>query len=220
MDEELRSAMMIDWDMPELDPATAKATLDGVLAAFPPKPFPRGTAVAYGGRWFDEKGVLHEYSDPESNEVARFFDTRPWMDVRGEDLLSWRHAGVSTIFLTPRAFAYYLPAYLKAFLTVPLDPVAFTVRESAIKALTPPHAGEDAELLRRSADIRSEAQKQAMAAERVESFREFVDALTEEQKSAVATFLEALVPVFEDPCLKNTPQTALDLLWRPRPAAG
>jgi hypothetical protein len=208
--------MMTDWDMPDLDPAKVKTALAGVLAAFPAKPFPRGTPVAWGGRWFDEKGLLHEYADPESNEIERFFGERAWMDIRGAELLSWSHGGVSMSFLTPRALAYYLPAYLTAFLTVPLGPVEFTVLEAAVRKLTPPREGDDAELVRRRGDTRSDAQKHAMAAERVESFRQFLAALTEGQKSAVAAFLEVCLPVFEDPYLENTPQTALDLYWRPR----
>jgi hypothetical protein len=133
------------------------------------------------------------------------------MDISADELLTWDHASVSTIFLTPLAHAYYLPAFLRAFVTAPLDGYAVAVLEHAIRMWTPPDGG----LLHTfTADNRTASQKQAMAAARAAAFQEFIDALTEGQRSALAMFLEAFEPVFEEPDLDNPVKTALDRFWR------
>ena len=203
--------------MTELEPAAGAAALQAVLAAFPARPFPKGLQVSAGGRWFDEQGALHAYDDPESAAVARFFGGKAWADVRGDDLLAWGRAAVSYLFLTAEALAYYLPAYLKAFVTVPLHPLAFTAVEAGVRALVPPDAVE-APQPQQPPDARSGKQRQAMALDRQAWFDRFHRSLTAPQAKAVAQVLEALVPVFDDPHAENTARVALDRFWRERAA--
>jgi hypothetical protein len=202
--------------MSPLDPNLTAAALDTIRRAFPERSFPRDTAIAQGGRWFDEAGEQHAYASAESSEVTRFFAGEPWTRFPGEALLQWSHASVSLRLLTPRARAYYLPAYLTAFLTTPLNPVSFAVLESAVDVLTAP-GGDVAHqrLQRHRPDTRSAPQKQAMNRQQGKSFQDFVDALDDAQKAAVTIFLHAVEPLFEEPelGLTNPVTTALDSFW-------
>lgn len=192
----------------ELEAGAAARAVDGVLAAFPDARFPQGVDVSTGGLWFDERGDPHRYADPEAEEVARFFGRRRWTEVAPDALLAWSHAGVSMTFLEPRAQAFYAPAFLRAFLTAPLDGVAIAVLENTIRRWTPPAA-----LAPRLPETRPERQKAAMDDAEARRFQRFVDALTSPQKGAVAEALTVLAPPFDEPDLENPVRTALDAYW-------
>ena len=197
-----------------LDAEAASAALQALQAAFPERPPARDMELTRPGGWYDEAGQLHVYENPEAREVARFFAGAPWMDVANENLLRFSHANVSMIHLSPRALAYYLPAYLKAFLTVPIDPVIFAVLEAFIRALTAPVvASDESELRERFPGTRSDAQRRALERDRLDAFQEFIQALDDAQRAAVATFLQVIDPLFEDDFLENTVRTALDRFW-------
>ncbi|QSQ18940.1 hypothetical protein JY651_26680 [Pyxidicoccus parkwayensis] len=190
------------------DAAKVAVALEALRRAFPDRPFPQGKAVVRGGQSHDPTGQSHRHEDPEAVGVARFFAGAPWKSVSGPALLAWGMAGVALRHLTPEALAYYLPAYLTAFLTEPLEPVSFAVLESAVSVLTapekvsgPPPGG------------RSDAQWQAMARERAEKFHAFAGALTDAQRAAVRAFLEAVESVFEEPGMENPVRTALERYW-------
>jgi hypothetical protein len=192
----------------ELDRVAAARALQRVLAAFGGEPFPPDTAVSEGGCWFDESGKPHVYVNPEAEEVARFFGARPWSEIAPEALLAWKHASVSATFLSPRARAHYLPAFLRAFLTRPLDGIAVDVIVNAVHMWTPPNA-----ISPQIWHTRTERQKSAMKDAEAQGFQAFTDALTEAQKAAVATALAVLAPPFDDPDLENPVRTALDAFW-------
>ncbi len=199
-----------------LDSAVVAAALKAMDEAFPARPFPRDAALTEGGRWVDKAGALHVYDDPESQQVSGFFAGKVWKQATGEALLRWRYVDVAMTHLTPRARAYYLPGFMTAFLTVPLDAVTFAVLEVFIRALTPPAVldAEDARQWGGAPDARSEPQKQAMDKVRADAFQVFVDALNDAQKAAVALFLEAVEPPLEESGLANPATTALDGFWR------
>lgn len=194
--------------MIDVEQQAAAQALERVLAAFPAAPFPRDLSVSTGGRWFDEDGQRHTYVDPEAAEVDRFFGGRPWTSIEPEQLLPWDHASVSSIFLSPRAHAYYLPAFLRAFLAAPLDGIAVDVLEHAVRMWTPPDAVSGQRW-----HTRTERQKAAMKMAREHGFREFVGALTTAQLAAVAEALAVLAPPFDEPDLENPVRTALDAFW-------
>jgi hypothetical protein len=192
----------------ELDQGAAASALQGVLDAFAGERFPSDAAMSEGGRWFDESGNLHAYANPEAEEVARFFGARQWSQITPEALLGWDHASVSATFLSPRARAHYLPAFLRAFLTRPLDGIVLDVIVNAVKMWTPPDA-ISAQIWR----TRTERQKSAMMDAEARDFQEFAGALTDVQKAAVAKALAVLAPPFDDPDLENPVRTALDTFW-------
>jgi hypothetical protein len=194
--------------MIELDTATTRAALDRVRAAFPDEPLPAGTPISTGGKWFDEEAQAHAYANPEAEEVARFFGGRRWNEITPEQFLKWDHASVSSIFLSPLARAYYVPTFLSAFLSVPLDGYAIAVLEHTAGMWTPPQA--------KTLQIwhtRTDRQKAAMQEEEARGFQEFVGALTPEQKAATAQALAVLAPPFDEPGLENPVRTALDTFW-------
>lgn len=184
--------------------------LKAVLEAFPEN-LPPPTRVSSGGRWFDEAGDPHAYQDPEADAAAQFFGGRPWTAISAEELLAWGWVSTGTIWLTPSARAYYLPAYLRAILTAPPDADWITALEGVAFRLIPPAPFSS---MTRGGVARSEAQRNAMDASRQSDFQQFVDALTAEQKTAVAAFLELFEPVFEEPGFENSIKEALDSLWR------
>lgn len=190
------------------EPSLSRA-LAAIHAAFPENvPPPR--SVSTGGRWFDEKGELHTYQDPEASEVERFFGARRWAAVTPAELLAWDHASVSQIFLAPAAHAYYLPAYLRAILAAPPDADWVTLLDAAIPRWTPPGALP----ANTRQDSRTTVQREAMTGLREAMFRQFTEAMTEPQKAALASFLEAFEPSWEEPDFENTITTALDAYWR------
>lgn len=203
-----------DAPLNELDPGKAAAALKAIRSAFTAQPWPKGTPIAQPGAWFDRSGAARTYDDPVADQVARFFDSRPWTGVDAGELLGWRLASEALLHLTPRALAHYLPAYLSALLTAPLDGVAVAVLESVTRALTPPAESDDAILAKRGGSTRTDEQRDAMEAQRARQFADLVGALSEALKSAAATFLLAFEPVFEDPDLDNPARTALDVFWR------
>ncbi|RKG61406.1 hypothetical protein D7W79_41405 [Corallococcus exercitus] len=153
----------------------------------------------------DEQGRTHAYADPEAALAEQHFAGRPWKDFAHAGLLQWGPAAVSLRRLTPRALAYYLPAYLTALLTAPVDPVAFTVLEAVVGVLTPPVP------VRRGG--RTPAQTQAMRQEQEKAFADFVACLDARQRSVCARFLHAVEPLLEDDVLPNPASDALGRHW-------
>ncbi|MCY1015715.1 DUF6714 family protein [Pyxidicoccus sp. MSG2] len=194
--------------MVTLDSAKVQLALAELQGAFPDRPFPKGGVVVRGGQWHDPAGKAHRHEDPEAAGVSRFFAGAPWKRLAGPTLLGWGMAGVALRHLTPEALAYYLPAYLTAFLTETLDPVSFAVLESAVSVLTAPEPSSGPPPGGRSA-----AQWQAMEHERAGGFQAFTRALDAAQRSAVRAFLEAVESVFEEPGMDNPVRTALDRFW-------
>nr|WP_146209885.1 hypothetical protein [Vitiosangium sp. GDMCC 1.1324] len=166
--------------------------------------------MAQEGLWFDENGAPHTYENPEAEDTARFFAGRPWTDFAPPALLRWELTHNGLFFLTPRALAYYLPAYLTALLTEPLDVDTVAVLEATVRVLTRPDAGES----RTVPGGRSEAQWQALVQEWVRSFEAFVDALDGPQRSTVALFLKLVAaPRFKSLPPPNPAQLALERFW-------
>ncbi|WP_163999020.1 DUF6714 family protein [Pyxidicoccus caerfyrddinensis] len=194
--------------MVTLEPGLAASALTALQRAFPDRPFPKGRAVVREGQWHDGAGKAHRYEDPEAAEVARFFAGVPWKRFSGAELLGWNMAAVALRHLTPEALAYYLPAYLTAFLTETLDPVSFATLESAVSVLTAPEPSSEP-----PPGGRSDAQWQAMEGERTGEFQAFTRALDAAQRSAVRAFLEAVESVFEEPGMDNPVRTSLDRYW-------
>lgn len=194
--------------MNQIDQSVAADALKAVFTAFPDIPFPAGMAISRGGRWFDESGAMHVYQNPEADEIARFFGGRAWTTIEPRELLNWDHGGVSLIWITPGAHAYYLPSYLRAFLAEPLD--GYLVLDHALQMWTPPSARS----FRRARP--DSAQQAAVNAALDADFDAFVGALTRAQRSAVAITLEALEGPLEDedPNIENLARSALDVFWR------
>ncbi|MFP2912355.1 DUF6714 family protein [Pyxidicoccus sp. 3LFB2] len=194
--------------MVTLEPARVSVALAALQRAFADRPFLKGRDVVRTGRWHDKGGQEHRYEDPEAAEVGRFFAGAPWKRFSGAALLGWRMAAVALRHLTPEALAYYLPAYLTALLTEPLDPVSSAVLESTVAVLTAPESASAP-----PPGGRSDAQWLAMEQERAGEFQAFASALDEAQRAAVKAFLEAVDPVFEEPGMENPVRTALERYW-------
>jgi hypothetical protein len=191
-------------------PPGSAECLAEVRRAFPvalPPPGPLGRE----GRWFDEAGLPHTYEDPEALDADRHFAGRPWTDFASAALLQWELTHQGLPFLTPRALAYYLPAYLVALLSEPLDVDTFAVLESVVGVLTRPDEQEP----RGTPGESGEAQWRAMAQARLRYFQEFVDALDGPQRAAVTTFLGVVEPRFGSVPSPNPARTALERYWAP-----
>ncbi|NMO17965.1 hypothetical protein HPC49_12175 [Pyxidicoccus fallax] len=189
-------------------PPGSAECLAEVRRAFPVA-LPPPALVAREGLWFDEAGLPHAYENPEALDAARHFAGRPWTDFAPAALLQWELTQGGLPFLAPRALAYYLPAYLVALLTEPLDVDTFGVLESVVGVLTRPDEREP----RSTPGGRGEAQWRAMVQERLRSFQAFVDALDEQQRSAVTAFLKVMEPLFESVPPPNPARTALERYW-------
>lgn len=192
-----------------IDPGAARTAREEVEAAFPDAPLPASVEVVSPSHWFDEAGASHPGVDLEAKQVEDFFARRRRSSLPPEELLGWKVASSCWGFLSPGAQAYYLPAFLRALLSGPLDDGRFVVLESIVRGLTPPGLRGGS----LPVDRRTDAQRQAMDQERERGFDGLVRALTDEQKAAVARFLRVFEAAFEDPPLDNPVRDALDAYW-------
>ena len=71
---------------------------------------------------------------PDAEEVRRDFGKVHWRDLSEEVLM---HHRASLVFLTPEAFRFYLPAYLRASLLAKDRTVRTEVRTYTLSALAP-----------------------------------------------------------------------------------
>lgn len=192
-----------------IDPEAARAAREEVEAAFPDVPPRADLVVVTAGHWYDERGTSHAYRDPEGAQVESFFARRRWSAVPAAELMGWKVGSSCWSFLSPSGRAYYLPAFLRAFLEGPLDDLGFTILEATVRALTPPEARGE----RGGQDRRSGAQRRAMDEELTSAFHSFVQTLTSKQKNAVAGFLRVFEPAFDEPGLDNPVRDALSAYW-------
>jgi len=102
--------------------------------------------------------------------VEQFFSRRSWKEVKGRELLGWQMASRSLFHLTPEAPAYYLPAYMTAFLTERVDPIGYALLGTLLSVLTPPADRPSVTFAGRHADTRSLTQKDAMSRAGVDRF--------------------------------------------------
>jgi hypothetical protein len=89
-----------------------------------------GVNAAFGGTSYPEGDPISEY--PQNDEgTAEYFGGRSWRDCVGP-MLAYHHFAL--LAFTPKAFAYFLPAFLMTGLTSP----EYAPLDSLIYALTPP----------------------------------------------------------------------------------
>lgn len=89
------------------------ALCDVILAAFPMRPFPAGEAL-----------VVDTYDDEGTGVL---FARHDWYELHAAGLIN-----TSLVFLSPAAFAYYLPALLLAALEYPESNLAENLRQYLI----------------------------------------------------------------------------------------
>ena len=157
------------------DPQRLSAAID---AAFGAAAYPGDNRLVY-----DTSG-----RHLECNDVAAFYRGRRWQQVTAADLAEHQE---SIHFLSPEAFRYYLPAYLKAAVTDYQD--ADLVPEILVSALTPP----------------ADAALQSY-------FEQRAQPLSVEQAGVVRAVLEFLQRVHGEDFFENEPQQALDAYWAVR----
>jgi hypothetical protein len=95
---------------------------------------------AFSGTPEPEPGNLTprtEVRDRESEQVSRDFTGRHWDEL---DVAFLRSHPVSLLLLSPAAFHYFLPAYLIAAVSEPVE--SDLVTDAALMALTPPESGD------------------------------------------------------------------------------
>ncbi len=125
-------------------------------------------------------------STPEAGAMATDFAGAHWMDLDPQHV---RKHWSGLIYLTPEAYRFYLPAYIRAALTFPDRIGRGDIQEGTILSLGP------IEL------------KEPGAGERL--FRERISLLTDEQKRTVATFLALM----RQDHLPNVPALKPDSEW-------
>lgn len=110
-------------------------------------------------------------SDRERQEIAHDFGGRDWHDL---DVAYLRQRSEALFLLTPEAFRYYLPAYMRAAI---LDPVeADLVPAAVVMALTPSERDEGiTSLVRARLRDLTPPQRRAVAA----TLRYFASALSD-----------------------------------------
>jgi hypothetical protein len=193
----------------QADSTAAARALARVVAAFPAQPLPASVPILAQREWVDKDGQVRGYSDPDDEKIERFFGRVPWSSIEPLRLLRWPPAGEASALLSVEATAHFLPAYLRAFLAVPLDPVTFAVMEDVVSLLT----RREPDAARRVSSPANDVQYASQQAASVDFFEALTNALTDAQKAAVAEFLQVMAPLFDDPDLDNPVRTALERFW-------
>lgn len=177
--------------------------IDRIMVAFGPRELPNNVPV-FGSHYFE---VDTKTLEALARQTPRWADLP--RDVLGANPLA-------TAFMTPAAFAWFLPAYMVT--SIVLFHETDTLTSSLIGRLTPPD-DEDARnyetLAKQSGQAVDESLLKLLRAddEKVQEFMDRVAPLTQNEKEAVREYLEYIDSEYGANFPASGPKQALDRYW-------